>query len=326
MNQNIFRKVSLERLSSPEQLDQTITVISPKGWFALAATIFLVIMAIAWGFFGVISTRVYGQGILMRSRGVRNVVHESRGRITDIRVVPGDIIKPGDVIARIDSHEKVIAILEADEQLKRLGTDHVGSKEEIEETKRKIEKLREELEFNSFIVSSYSGRVIEVKMNKGDMLEPGVPVISVELLGDAVKELEAVIYIPAQKGKIISVGMEVQISPTTVKKEEYGYLLGRVISVSEHPATHQRVLSVVGNEEIVNQLMGGSTSIEIHVDLVPDWNTESGYKWTSPKGPPMRINSGTLCSASVVIQNVAPVKKVLPIKWNGKKGKSDVCF
>ena len=32
----IFRKVALERLSSPEQLDQLMQVTSPKGWLALA--------------------------------------------------------------------------------------------------------------------------------------------------------------------------------------------------------------------------------------------------------------------------------------------------
>ena len=31
----IFRKVALERLSSPEQLDQMVQVTNPKGWLAL---------------------------------------------------------------------------------------------------------------------------------------------------------------------------------------------------------------------------------------------------------------------------------------------------
>ena len=33
----IFRKVALERLSSPEQLDQLLQVTDPKGWMALGA-------------------------------------------------------------------------------------------------------------------------------------------------------------------------------------------------------------------------------------------------------------------------------------------------
>jgi NHLM bacteriocin system secretion protein len=201
-----------------------------------------------------------------------------------------------------------------EEQLKELEIEHDSNKDKITETENEIRKLREELEYNSFVVSPYSGRVLEVKMNKGDILEPGIPVISLELIGDAIKELEAIIYIPAEQGKMVYTGMEVHISPTTVKKEEYGFLLGRVTSVSEYPATRQRMLSLVGNEEIVSQLMGRSTPIEVHVDLVPDSNTESGYKWSSPKGPPTKINSGTLCTSSVTVQNVPPIKKVLPIR------------
>ena len=34
----------------------------------------------------------------------------------------------------------------------------------------------------TFVVSSYSGRVLEVKFNKGDMLLSGEPIISLELI------------------------------------------------------------------------------------------------------------------------------------------------
>ena len=327
MDKGIFRKVSLERLSSPEQLDLMITVTSPKGWLGLVAIGLIILTVVIWSVFGTIPTRVYGQGILMKSGGVRNVVHISEGMITDIRVVPGDIVSPGDVIARIDQHEQVVKILEMEKQLEKLEKGHDSNdsndsneeefnknKERIVGMENDIANLREELEYNSFIVSPYSGCVLEVKMNKGDMLEPGVPVVSVELIGNAIKELEAIIYISAEQGKKVYPGMEVQISPTTVKKEEYGFLLGRVISVSEYPSTRQGMLSVLGSEEMVDKLMGSNAPIEVHADLVPGSGTESGYKWSSPKGPPSKINSGTLCTASVTIKNEPPIKKVLPIR------------
>ena len=43
MQNKLFRKVALERLSSPEQLDQMMTVTSLRGWIALAAAIFLIL-------------------------------------------------------------------------------------------------------------------------------------------------------------------------------------------------------------------------------------------------------------------------------------------
>lgn len=58
MNNDVFRKVSVERLSSPEQLDTLMRVTSPKGWLALAALGLLLISAIAWGFGGTLSTKI----------------------------------------------------------------------------------------------------------------------------------------------------------------------------------------------------------------------------------------------------------------------------
>ncbi len=37
MSQGLFRETSLEKLSSPEQLDALIKVTSPRAWLALAA-------------------------------------------------------------------------------------------------------------------------------------------------------------------------------------------------------------------------------------------------------------------------------------------------
>jgi len=47
--QNIFRKSSLERMSSPEQLNDYIRVSNPSVWIILAAIAILLIAAIVWG-------------------------------------------------------------------------------------------------------------------------------------------------------------------------------------------------------------------------------------------------------------------------------------
>ena len=62
----IFRKVALERLSSPEQLDQLMQVTSPKGWIALLSICGLLAVVVVWGFVGTIPTTASGDGILIR--------------------------------------------------------------------------------------------------------------------------------------------------------------------------------------------------------------------------------------------------------------------
>jgi hypothetical protein len=49
---NVFRKVSLDRLSSPEQLDQLMQVTDARGWIILSAFGIVLATAVLWGFLG----------------------------------------------------------------------------------------------------------------------------------------------------------------------------------------------------------------------------------------------------------------------------------
>ncbi|MBQ6555477.1 MAG: hypothetical protein IJL89_09605 [Firmicutes bacterium] len=53
MDNNIYRNKSIERISSPEQLDDFIQVARPKTWFVMAALIILIAGAAVWATFGV---------------------------------------------------------------------------------------------------------------------------------------------------------------------------------------------------------------------------------------------------------------------------------
>ena len=47
-----FRKKSLERLSSPERLDQLLRVIDRKSWIPLLAASILIVILLGWSVFG----------------------------------------------------------------------------------------------------------------------------------------------------------------------------------------------------------------------------------------------------------------------------------
>ena len=51
-SRQIFREKSIERVSSPEQLDDCIKVTTPSVWLILSATIALLAGMIIWGVFG----------------------------------------------------------------------------------------------------------------------------------------------------------------------------------------------------------------------------------------------------------------------------------
>ena len=48
----IFRKKSIDKLSSPEKLDDYIRVTTPSIWVVLIAIVLLLVGAIVWGVFG----------------------------------------------------------------------------------------------------------------------------------------------------------------------------------------------------------------------------------------------------------------------------------
>ncbi len=57
MNNSIFRQKSIDRVSSPEQLNDYIRVTSPRIWLVIAAVLFLIAGMIFWGVFGTVEMR-----------------------------------------------------------------------------------------------------------------------------------------------------------------------------------------------------------------------------------------------------------------------------
>jgi HlyD family secretion protein len=407
----VFRSVALERLSSPEQLDQLMQVTTPRGWLLLVGVGGLLVTALVWGVLGSVPERIAGQGILIRSGGVLEVEAPGEGRVTDVAVRVGDVVSEGQVVARIARQDLVLRIqqqraqvaelqrrhqeqqrfgqrdvqlqgaylaqrreqlrasIEAGESTLRTLNERIASEgrlveqglitrqallattqerdgveervrqnrselvqldaeggqvsnqnqkavEEsqaaLTEAERELARLESELRTTSEVTSPYTGRVLEVMAEQGSMVDRGQPILTVDLTGKAVKGLEAILYIPSVHGKKIKTGMEVQIAPSTVKKEEVGYLLGTVTYVSDFPVTPQGMTRVLKNEQLVSTLSGDDAPYEIHVDLLPDPDNVSTYRWTSSEGPPLRIQSGTLASAGIVVERRRPILMVIP--------------
>ena len=272
MRTSVFRKVALDRLSSPEQLDELMQVTRPRGWLALIALGGILVCAVLWGAFGRIATKVVGKGILTRRGGVRRVVSAHSGRVTDIRTQVGDLIERGHIVAT----------------LLRRGPDIVSQ--------------------TRYLSSPHAGRVLEVMLNEGNVVEQGTPVLTLEPLR---APLEAIVYVSPADGKRARRGMGVQIAPATVKPEEFGYMLGKVRSVSAFPRTRQGMYRILGAKELVQQFSASGPPYEVLVQLTADLGSPSGFRWSS-RGPAITIESGTLCEAKIIIKTQPPIRLVIP--------------
>ena len=408
---NVFRKIALDRLSSPEQLDQLVTVTTPSGWTALLGIGALLVMTLIWGVYGKIPTTVMGGGILIKTGGVASVVAPVSGQIDSVYVREGDAVKKGQIIARIsqpglldeirqarialddlvDNEQQIadfgstnyrlqlnstikeranleqairadgerakwlndkitaqqslleeglitkqtlidtqntleeakLAIeknrgelkkLEAREQELAAERDQqlLASQQLINQARRDLELKEAELEFSTRVISSYTGVVVETTGFEGQVVSPGVPLLSLELTGEGIQDLQALIYMPPEMGKQIETGMLMRVSPQTIKREEFGYMLAIVTDVAEFPSSSAGMMRYLKNQTLVDQFAVDGAPIAVFADLIPDTDTVSGYKWSSPKGPPTRVFSGTLCGGSVEVRTQPPLSLMIP--------------
>jgi HlyD family secretion protein len=180
---------------------------------------------------------------------------------------------------------------------------------EIDESSRKLEEYQKQREGTTQVLSPYHGRVLEKLVERGNLVTSKQRILTLETNES---NMQAVIFIPAGNGKKVQAGMEIQISPSTVKSAEYGFIIGKVNNVSYFPSTPDGMQRVLRNDQLVKELSTSGSPIGVDADLVEDHQTASGYKWSSSKGPPNEIFSGTPCDANIIVAWKRPVEFVIP--------------
>ena len=106
--------------------------------------------------------------------------------------------------------------------------------------------------------------------------------------------------IQTANGKKVRPGMMVEVLPSTIKRQEHGYLVARITAVSEVPATQEGMMRVLKNRQLAQSLSEGGAPFEVRAELVPNAKTPTGLQWSSSRGPETTISNGTLCKAEIV--------------------------
>lgn len=467
-NKSIFRQKSLDRLSSPEKLDQLMRVVGPKGWWWLNTLGILVGVILIWSLFGRIPITVTGQGVLVFPRRVVQLQAPASGRLTELKIQSGDFVKKGQVIARIaqpdlqqqlqQQGQKLAELqrefqaetrnqnqqnqldqaqirrqrqsyqsqlrqaqtignlvtqknrqalqeqrlsyqeqlrntqaltkslkqsLDVNKQLRQEGIitqdlvlkaeqaylqnlDDIGSQlaqlkqlnaqeaqqeqdalgngnsiidleaqltgldsqeeglilksqqsldsqqQQLEDVQQSIAQLQQQLDEQSRVVSEYTGEILEVDAVVERTVNLG------ESLGNIQREepnstLVGVTYFTIGDGKQVKPGMEVQITPSTVKREDSGGIIAKVSDVLTFPVTSQEATAVIGDADVAKTLMAGGREIQVSAELQADPANFSGYKWSSGKGPQLQVSSGTTTTALVTVEERAPITFVIPL-------------
>src|SRR3954453_18303726 len=101
MQPKLFRQAALERLSSPERLDELMEVATPRTWLALLGLSGMLVAALLWGVFGSVPMLIHADGILIREGSVRTVDAPIAGEVQAVDVRAGDAVEAGQAVARI---------------------------------------------------------------------------------------------------------------------------------------------------------------------------------------------------------------------------------
>lgn len=463
----IFRESALERLSSPERLDQLMQVTNPMDWIALTTIGTLVGGALMWSVVGRIPITVNGQGVFTQPNRLLDLQANVAGQINSLNIRPGQCVQKDEVLATIDPidlrqqlrlsqakleqlqnqsqnslaliNQRVLiekngiatsrlslqerlqdtrsltpvlqskgvdalqeerysleqrlrdaqslvpvmaqrletrkrlvsegalpreSLLEVEQQvlqasqtvaditaqLKKLDVQSTQTEQqylqnlrsagdlqaqlqdldtrtkrldqelldtqtqrdrELQEVNREITRLNQQIDTGSKIVSAQSGCILEVTATAGQVVQPGLKLANLQTTEQAAA-LSGVLYFPVKDGKQIQPGMTIAITPDTVQRERFGGVVAKVKQVSSLPITKQGATAVIGNAEVVESLMSSGPMIEVSAELEADNQTNSGYRWSSSKGPESKITSGTTASARATIESRPPITFVMP--------------
>ncbi len=195
---------------------------------------------------------------------------------------------------------------------------------EIADVKRQIANLSALAGTQGQVVARFPGRVLECNALVGQAVTPGVRLGTIEVSSSGTEGMPrlkhtAVGYFTLGDGKRIQPGMNAQVTPDSVKREEYGGIVARVVRVSEFPVSPQSAGNLVNNLAIAQSLTDGGRVIEVFLEPVPDTVNPSGFRWSSSKGPPKPIIGTTTGTIRVTVEQRAPVTFALPLlrHWTG---------
>lgn len=227
--ETIFRRVVVERLSSPDQLDQLLQVLRPRSWMLLAAIGLLFASAFAWSVSGTVAVTVPASGLLLRPGGIADLAASHEGHVVALPSV-GDELSAGETAVTLERTAPA--------------ADGEGARVEVR--------------------VPIAARVVEVLTAPGRRVEPGTPLVSFE---SATGELRAVLFVGSETAPDVRPGLTVWISTPGAGGGAAHRLPGEVIAVATHPATTRGLEALLSDADLAARLMAEDRRWRVDVRL-----------------------------------------------------------
>lgn len=277
----LYRKASLERISSPEQLDTMLKISSPLSWLALLGATLIVVVTVVWAFVGRIPMTVTSTGIIVAPNGTNAVYSDTAGKVIRVFAAPGDKIYENDVVMEIETEHG---------EKRQIVSDQVGFVSQI------IKPEGSTITQNS--------EVLRVSPNTTAQQV----VVCYVLTTDAQKVSrgdQAYISLSSSDSKSFGhmVGRVINVDAGAASSSAQNNILGSENNLNNAFTSDGKAVTAVTCE------------------LYPSSQSASGYFWSNSRGETLTVNNRDICSVKIITKQVRPIEKLfekLLDLWEGK--------
>ena len=259
---NVVRNPSSKEKSddvfqSPDQIANHLRVTYVPTYLLAAAATVLLAAFVVWGVLGTVSDKAYYSGVVFPSQGTTDITLPNKGIVRTIMVRNGDSVKKGQTVALVS-----------------IGDSH------------------------SFLTSTVDGLVISTKGDNEpfEAFDPIVSVVGTDYSGQPHRAL-LLAYANNESQRNLRVGMEAQVWPADQKRDEIGYVRGRISQVVRYPADAAKVRQILKSDILAKQLLEQDNVVyEVLIDLQRDPADSTRYDWSFGEPENVSMDFGTYCS------------------------------
>ena len=149
----------------------------------------------------------------------------------------------------------------------------------------------------SILTSTVEGTVISTKVDN-EPFEAFEPIISVVSGNEGQTQRSMLIaYIDNAGQRDLREGMMAQVWPEDEKRDEIGYVKGKVVRIDRYPVAADEVRQTLKSEEMARRLLeSGEIMYQVNIELLPAPDDPSRYDWSFGEPDNVSMNVGTYCS------------------------------
>jgi len=248
---------NVDHLQSPEQIADHLRVTYVPTYLLAAAATLLLVAFIVWGVLGTVSDKAYYSGVVFPSQGTTDITLPNKGIVRSIMVRNGDSVRVGQTVALVS-----------------IGDSH------------------------TFLTSTVNGLVISTKSDSEpfEAFDPIVSVVGKDYDGQPHRAI-LLAYANNEAQRNLRVGMEAQVWPADQKRDEIGYVHGRISQVIRYPADATKVRQILKSDILAKQLLEQDNVVyEVLIDLQRAPNDPTSYDWSFGQPDNVSMDFGTYCS------------------------------